>query len=313
MNNYYEILGVSKDATQDDIKKAYRKLAIQYHPDKNPEGADKFKEIAQAYETIGDENKRRDYNNRLNNPFAGQGNGMSYEDFINQMFGNQQNNPSNNTQRRKSAPDKIIKVQISPIESYKGLDKTINYIKDNRCNICNGGGGDQQVCHTCGGAGFQIKSFGTGFMTQQIRTACGSCGGRGYTLIHKCYNCGGNGIKSNTHEISVKLPVGVDNGQYLKLADLGDFKNGEYGDLVIQIEVVPKDGYEKINNDLVYNLFLNLEEVKQDTFTIPHPDGNLMMNALKTFDTSKPLRLRGKGYPGGDMFVKLNVKFDRPI
>ena len=313
MNNYYEILGVSKDATQDDIKKAYRKLAIQYHPDKNPEGADKFKEIAHAYETIGDENKRRDYDNRLNNPFAGQGNGMSYEDFINQMFGNQQNNPSNNTQRRKSAPDKIIKVQISPIESYKGLDKTINYIKDNRCNICNGGGGDQQVCHTCGGAGFQIKSFGTGFMTQQIRTACGSCGGRGYTLIHKCYNCGGNGVKSNTHEINVKLPVGVDNGQYLKLADLGDFKNGEYGDLVIQIEVVPKDGYEKINNDLVYNLFLNLEEVKQDTFTIPHPDGNLMMNALKTFDTSKPLRLRGKGYPGGDMFVKLNVKFDRPI
>jgi DnaJ-class molecular chaperone len=313
MNNYYEILGVSKDATQDDIKKAYRKLAIQYHPDKNPEGADKFKEIAHAYETIGDENKRRDYDNRLNNPFANQGGGMSYEDFISQMFGNQSNNSANNAQRRKSSPDKIIKVQISPIESYKGSDKSINYIKDNKCNICNGGGGDQQVCHTCGGAGFQIKSFGTGFMTQQIRTACGSCGGRGYTLIHRCYNCGGNGVKPNAHEINIKLPVGIDNGQYLKLADLGDFKNGEYGDLVIQVELVPKDGFEKINNDLVYNLFLNLEEVNKDTFTIPHPDGNLIMNALKTFDTSKPLRLRGKGYAGGDMFVKLNVRFDRSI
>ena len=313
MNNYYEILGVSKDATQDDIKKAYRKLAIQYHPDKNPEGADKFKEIAQAYDIIGDENKRRDYDNRLNNPFAGGGNGMSYEDFINQMFGNQPNNPFKNAQRRKSAPDKIIKVQISPIESYKGADKTINYIKDNKCNICNGGGGDQQVCNTCGGAGFQIKSFGTGFMSQQIRTSCGSCGGRGYTLIHRCYNCGGNGVKQNTHEINVKLPNGVDSGQYLKLADLGDFRNGEYGDLVIQIEVVSKDGFEKINNDLIYNLTLNLEEAQKDKFKIPHPDGELIMNALPTFDTSKPLRLRGKGYSGGDMFIKLNVKFDRPI
>ena len=308
MNNYYEILGVSKDATQDDIKRAYRKLAIQYHPDKNPDGDEKFKQIAEAYDIIGNESKRIDYDNRLNNPFAGGGNRMSYEDFISQMFGNQ-----NNNQKRKTAPDKIIKVQISPIESYKGLDKKINYIKDNKCNICNGGGGDQQACNTCGGAGFQIKSFGTGFMTQQIRTSCGTCGGRGYTLIHRCYNCGGNGVKPNTNEINIKLPIGVDSGQYLKLADLGDFRNGEYGDLVIQIEVVTQDGFEKINNDLIYNLFLNLEEVKQDTFTIPHPNGNLIMNALKTFDTSKPLRLRGKGYPGGDMFVKLHVKFDKSI
>jgi molecular chaperone DnaJ len=308
MNNYYEILGVSKDATQDDIKRAYRKLAIQYHPDKNPDGDEKFKQIAEAYDIIGNETKRIDYDNRLNNPFAGGGNRMSYEDFISQMFGNQ-----NNNQKRKTAPDKIIKVQISPIESYKGLDKKINYIKDNKCNICNGGGGDQQACNTCGGAGFQIKSFGTGFMTQQIRTSCGTCGGRGYTLIHRCYNCGGNGVKPNTNEINIKLPIGVDSGQYLKLADLGDFRNGEYGDLVIQIEVVAQDGFEKINNDLIYNLFLNLEEVKQDTFTIPHPNGNLIMNALKTFDTSKPLRLRGKGYPGGDMFVKLHVKFDKSI
>ena len=311
MNNYYEILGVSKDATQDEIKRAYRKLAIQYHPDKNPEGADKFKEIASAYETIGDENKRRDYDNKLNNPFANQGGGISYEDFISQMFG--QNGNQFNNQKRKVSPDKIIKVQISPIESYKGLDKTIHYIKDNKCNVCSGSGGDQQSCHTCGGAGFQIKSFGTGFMTQQIRTSCGTCGGRGYTLTHRCYNCAGNGVKPHTHEINVKLPNGVDSGQYLKLADLGDFRNGEYGDLVIQIEVVPQDGFEKMNNDLIYNLFLNLEEAQKEKFTIPHPDGDLIMNALNTFDTSKPLRLRGKGYPGGDMFIKLNVRFDRPI
>lgn len=314
MNNYYEILGVSKDATQDDIKKAYRKLAIQYHPDKNPNGAEKFKEIVEAYDTIGDENKRMQYDGQLNNPFAGAAaGGVSYEDIINQMFGNQRSNPFANNQRRKSAPDKIIKVQVSPIESYKGVNKVINYTKDNHCHVCSGSGGDQQVCNTCAGAGFQVKSFGTGFMTQQIRTACGSCSGRGYTLIHRCYNCGGNGVKSNIHEITIKLPVGVDSGQYIKLADLGDFKNGEYGDLILQIEVVPQGGFEKINNDLIYNLFLNLEEVQKDKYVIPHPDGTLNVSALNTFDSSKPLKLRGKGYLGGDMYVKLNVKFDRPI
>jgi molecular chaperone DnaJ len=312
MNNYYEILGVSKDATQEEIKRAYRKLAVQYHPDKNPEGAEKFKEIAVAYETIGDETKRQEYNNRLNNPFAGNG-GMSYEDLINQMFGGQRNSTFNGNQRRKSAPDKIVKVQITPIESYKGSDKTIHYMKDNQCGVCKGTGGEQQGCGTCGGAGFQIKTYGTGFMVQQVRTACPTCAGRGYTLVHKCYGCNGNGVKPTAHEVSIKIPVGVDSGQYLKLVDLGDFRNGEYGDLVIQIEVVAQDGFEKMNNDLIYNLFLSLEEAQQDKYTIPHPEGSLIMSASKTFDTSKPLRLRGKGYQGGDMYVKLNVKFDRPI
>jgi molecular chaperone DnaJ len=309
MNNYYEILGVSKDATQDEIKKAYRKLSKQYHPDVNPEGAEKFKEIAVAYDTIGDETKRAQYNNNLNNPFAGN-NGMSYEEMFNQMFGQQQN-PFN--QRRKSAPDKIIRVQVNPIESFNGVEKTIQYLKDNHCGICNGNGGEQQSCNTCGGVGFQIKTFGTGFMVQQIRTACATCGGRGYTLVHRCYNCDGRGVKPQTHEVKVKLPMGVDNGQFLKLANLGDFKNGEYGDLVIQIEMVNQDGYEKMNNDLIYNLFLDLEQIQQDKFTIPHPNGDLVMNALPIFDTSKPLRLKGKGYNGGDMYVKLNVKFNRPV
>jgi molecular chaperone DnaJ len=310
MNNYYETLGVSKDATQDEIKKAYRKLSKQYHPDVNPEGGEKFKEISVAYDTIGDDAKRAQYNNKLNNPFAGNG-GMSYEDIFNQMFGNQGNNPFE--QKRKSAPDKIIKVQVSPIESFKGLDKKIQYIKDNHCGTCNGGGGDQQTCNTCGGQGFQIKTFGTGFMVQQIRTACQTCAGRGYTLVHRCYSCDGKGVKPTNHEVNVKLPVGVDDGQYLKLAGLGDFRNGEYGDLVIQISMVNHDGFEKINNDLIYNLFLNLEEIQNDKFTIPHPNGELNISALPVFDSSKPLRLKGKGYHGGDMYVKLNVKFERTI
>jgi molecular chaperone DnaJ len=304
MKDYYKILEVEEKASIDEIKKSYRKLAAQYHPDRNPDGEEKFKEIAEAYETLGNPEKKEKYDNKSTNPFQG----TPYEDMFSQMFGSRNGFQQ---QRRKSAPDKVVRVQITPIESYKGEEKSIQYMKDNHCNVCNGSGGEQQVCGTCGGQGFQIKSFGTGFMMQQIRTACPTCDGRGYTLIHKCYGCDGRGTKSAAHDLRIILPKGIDSGQYLKIENAGDFKNGEYGDLVIQIEVMPKDGFEKINNDLIYNLFLNLEQVKESNFLIPHPDGELKMESPKIFDTSRPLRLKNKGYNGGDRYVKLNVKFNR--
>ena len=306
MKDYYKILEVEEKATEEEIKKNYRNLSKKYHPDINPDGAEKFKDIAEAYDILSDKNKRQNYDNKKNSPY----NGTPFEDLFAQMFSN--NNPFNN-QRRKSAPDKIIKLQINPIESFLGSEKTITYFRDINCQICNGSGGDQQVCGACNGAGFQIKTFGTGFMVQQIRTACQSCVGRGYTLVHKCYSCDGRGVKSKTNEIKISVPHGSDNGQFLKLQNMGDFSNGEYGDLVIQIEMVNKDGYEKINNDLVYNLYLNLEELNKDKYTIPHPNGDLNTTAPKVFDTSKPLRLKGKGYQGGDMYVKLHVRFERTI
>jgi molecular chaperone DnaJ len=306
MKDYYKILEIEENATDDEIKKSYRSLSKKYHPDLNPQGAEKFKEIAEAYETLGDKTKRAQYDSSKNNPFGG---GIPLNDLFSQMFGG----GGFNQQRRKSAPDKIIKVEITPLDSYFASEKVINYIRDRGCNICNGSGGDRQPCSTCNGQGFQIKQFGTGFMVQQIRTACGTCGGRGYTLIHKCYNCGGNGVKSEASQISINLPYGSDNGQFLKLQNMGDFRNGEDGDLVIQLEMVSKDGYEKMNNDLIYNLYLNLDQVQKDKFTIPHPDGDVNITAPKVFDSSKPLRLRGKGYKGGDMYVKLHVKFERSI
>lgn len=303
MKNYYEILGIEENATQDLIKKQYRKLSKEYHPDVNPEGGDKFKDIAEAYEVLGNEQKRQQYDHQRKNPY----NGSSFEEMFSQMFGGQ--NPFQ--QRKPAAPSKIIKVQITPIDSFLGSEKIITYFKENHCQGCNGSGGEQQRCGGCNGSGFKVKVFGTGFMTQQIRTACDVCAGKGFTLVHKCYFCDGRGTKSSSHEVKINLPVGIDNGQFLRLNGYGDFVNGEYGDLVIQVELNPQDGYEKINNDLIYNLFLNLEEIKQDIFKIPHPNGDLNVTSPKLFDTSKPLRLKGKGYNGGDMYVKLNVRFER--
>jgi molecular chaperone DnaJ len=304
MKDYYKILEVEEKASQDEIKKSYRKLAAQYHPDKNPQGEEKFKEIAEAYDTLGNPEKRQVYDNRGKNPFQG----TSYEEMFSQMFGG---GGGFQQPRRKGAPDKILKVQLSPVESYRGEDKNIQYMKELHCNVCSGSGGEQQICGSCKGQGFFIKTFGTAFMSQQVRSACPTCGGKGHTLVHKCYGCDGRGTKQSAADLRIRIPKGIDSGQYLKIDKAGDFKNGEYGDLVIQIEVVPKDGFEKFNNDLIYNLFFNLEDLKKEKYSIPHPDGELRIDSPKIFDTSKPLRLRGKGYNGGDMYLKLNVKFEK--
>lgn len=306
MKDYYKILEVEENATEEEIKKSYRNLSKKYHPDLNPEGAEKFKEINEAYENLGEKSKRDSYNSKRKNPYSGTG----FEQFFSQMFGNRTNTE---TFRRKQSPDKIIKITITPIESYRGEEKTISYFRETHCQTCNGTGGEQNSCNICEGTGFLVKTFGTGFMVQQIRTACPNCQGKGYNLISKCYDCAGLGFKSTRNEFKINLPVGIDSGQFVKIPQQGDFKFGGYGDLVLQIEMEFRDGFEKINSDLIYNLNLDLDGIKSDKFKIPHPDGELIVPAPKFFDSSKPLRLRGKGYSGGDMFVKLNVKFERKV
>lgn len=306
MKNYYKILEVEENASEEEIKKSYRSLSKKYHPDINPNGAEKFKEINEAYEVLGDKEKRAQYNNKKSNPYQG----SDFENFFNNMFGGANQFQG---QRTKSAPDKIVKLQVSPIESYLGAEKDIQYSRDVACNSCKGSGGEHQICGSCGGQGFFIKTFGTGFMVQQIRTICGNCNGQGSVIVERCYLCGGKGTSTTINSIRVRVPQGIDSGQFLKLPNLGDFRNGSIGDLIVQIELISKDGFEKINGDLVYNLTLNLQEIQNEKFLIPHPDGDLNLQAPKIIDTAKPLRLRGKGYKGGDFYVKLNLRFERPI
>ena len=305
MKNYYKILEVEENASEDEIKKSYRNLSKKYHPDLNPEGAEKFKEINEAYENLGDKNKRKNYDSQRKNPYQG----GPFESIFESMFG------KGNFQqpRTKTAPDKIIKLQINPLESYLGSEKNIQYVRDLPCNSCKGSGGERAICVSCNGQGFHVKTFGTGFMVQQVRTVCSSCQGHGHIITERCYLCNGRGTNSTVHEIKIKIPIGSDSGQFLKLQNIGDFRNGEMGDLVIQLEMIQKDNFEKIGNDLIYNLFLDFNDLKIEKYLIPHPDGDLNVDAPKIFDTSRPLRLRGKGYQGGDMYVKLNVKFQRPV
>lgn len=305
MKDYYKILGVEENSTDDDIKKAYRNLSKQYHPDMNPNGAERFKEIAEAYENIGTKEKRDQLKNRQSNPFAGQG----FEDMFRDMFGG--GGGGGNRFRRPSVPDKVVTVNISPIQSYKGEDITINYFRNKGCEGCGGSGGNKEVCTGCNGQGYHSIISGSGFFRQEVRQVCKSCNGDGFKLINKCHTCAGTGKKPTTESIKIKLPVGIDDGQFLKLAELGDYHNGIYGNLVLQIRMMNIDGYEKMGNDLILNYYMDIDELKNDSIIIKHPSSDLKMDLPIEFDSSKPLRLKGKGYNGGDMYVRLHVKFDR--
>jgi len=310
--NYYEVLGVSETATQDEIKKAYRKKAVEHHPDK---GGDEniFKEVAQAYDTIGDDNKRKQYDNQRNNPMAGfGGGGGSMEDLFAQFFGGGRG--GNPQQQQRQAPDKVVDVNISVLDSYKSTQKNIVYSRKHQCQDCSGSGGERIQCGMCGGAGSITQRVGTGMFVQMVRTACNGCGGRGFTFKTTCHSCVGSGTKDMMDSINVAIPHGIDNGQFIRAQGKGDFTNGSYGNLLIKFNVQPLEDFEKVNNDLIYNKFFNLDELKSDSFEIPHPDGKLAIKMPDEFDTTKPLRLKSKGFRNnglGDMYVRLNVRFKK--
>jgi molecular chaperone DnaJ len=318
MKNYYEILGVSKDASPEEIKKVYRKLALQYHPDKNPEGADKFKDIAEAYETLSDPEKRNQYNFRLENPqhqnMFGGGNpfgGGDINDILSQMFGGQF---GNNFQQRRRTPEKLVDVQIDVLDSYRGVNKPISFARKVACNGCGGKGGDRTGCITCGGQGYVVKRMGTGLFTQIHQVVCNDCQGKGTKISNPCSSCNGDSVKNVIDNINITIPPGIDSGQMLKIHGRGDFYDGVMGDLIVRITLMSSSGFSKEGNDLVYKKYLSLEDLKKDSFEIPHPDGTLSVKIPHQFNTEVPLRLKGKGFKinqEGDLYVKMNVRYDR--
>lgn len=307
MKDYYQILEVPETASADEIKKSYRKMSKQYHPDVNPNGTDKFKEITEAYETLSDTEKRNLYDQQRKNPFGFSGGGMDINDLLNNLFN--QGRP-----RRPQAPEKIINVALGVVDSFLGINKQITYLRNVACNSCGGNGGERKKCVECSGSGMKVKRTGNGFFSQTIQTICNSCGGNGTNIINACFSCSGNGFKVQTENINMNLPIGVQSGMMYRVQGKGDFKNGMYGDLIVRINVEPQNNFERIDDDLVYTKIFNLEDLKLDKIEIPHPSGNLTVNLPETFDTSIPLRVKGKGFRGnrlGDLLIKMVVKFKK--
>jgi molecular chaperone DnaJ len=312
MKNYYDILGVSESATQADIKKAYRKLSKQYHPDVNPNEEEKFKEIAEAYEILGDEGKRNDYNHKKNNPFSGgAGGGFDFNSIFEQMMGQQ---------RQPKAPDKIFDLKITPFESYFGVKKEIILNYHDNCGTCNGTGGDRTICGHCNGNGFVTQRMGTGMFQQLINMTCQHCHGQGSVITKACGTCGSNGRVVKTETFSVDIPKNVDNGHFFKLQNKGDYSHTtkNRGDLVLNIKLERVDNYEKVGDDLVhYKNVSAIDLLLNKQMTIKHPEGDLMVNLPRSFNSDKPLRVVKKGYRNqynsGDFYIKIAVTNENDI
>ena len=304
--SYYDVLGVQVNSDQDTIKKAYRSLAKKHHPDKG--GNDEmFKKVSEAYDVLGDESKRQQYDNQRRNPFSnngGRGGGHNpFEDMFN-MFGQQR-------PKQRSAPEKIIDILINPIESYNAVEKHITYERKHMCGDCQGKGGDRNHCNHCNGSGVIIQKMGTGMFIQMVQSHCNACNGQGFTYTKVCNTCKGSCTVNKTETISIKLPHGIDDGQFLRVHGKGDFHSGMYGNLVIRTKVKNTDNFEKFADDLIYNKYFDLNELKSDSFIVPHPSGDLSVKLPKVFDTSVPLRVKSKGYNNGELYIKMAVKFTR--
>ena len=307
-DNYYTILGVPEDATQDDIKKAYRKLAKENHPDK---GGDEevFKNISIAYDTIGSDENRKKYDFERKNPFGGMKGhyGEAFQSMYQHMYRNQGS-------QEQRVPTKTIAIDVTVLDSFLSKEKQIEFSRKIKCEPCDGKGGERHICQTCSGQGQVIQQMGSGMFIQIVSMSCNACSGRGYTLVNKCTSCLGSGTKNESKKVEVKIPHGIDNGQFLRMKGVGDFSEGLYGDLVIKVNLQSENDFDKYDNNLVYNKYFNINDFNEESFEIPHPDGTMRINFPKNIDTSKPLRVKGKGFKHngvGDLFINQYLKYEK--
>ncbi|RIN29455.1 molecular chaperone DnaJ [Staphylococcus succinus] len=325
--DYYEILGVSKDASKDEIKKAYRKLSKQYHPDINKEeGADeKFKEISEAYENLSDDNKRANYDQFGHNgpqggfggqDFSGFGGG-GFEDIFSSFFGG-------GRQRDPNAPRKGDDLQYTMTvtfdEAVFGSEKEISIRKDVSCHTCHGEGAKpgtkKKTCEYCSGSGHVSVEQNTILGRVRTEKVCPVCSGSGQEFEEPCPTCKGKGTENKSVKISVTIPEGVDNEQQIRLAGEGapGENGGPQGDLYVVFRVKPSETFERDGDDIYHSLNISIAQASLgDEVKVPTLKGSVMLTIPSGTQTGKQFRLKEKGiknvhgYGYGDLFININV------
>ena len=328
--DYYEVLGVDKTASAEDIKKAYRKKAIQYHPDKNPgdkEAEEKFKEAAEAYEVLSDPQKRQRYDQFGMAGMQGQGGwtsgGMSMEDIfshfgdifqgagfdfgdIGEMF--MGGSGRGRGQRVRRGSDLRGKVSLTLEEIAKGCEKKIKVRRLVECKDCHGTGsadGQTEVCPTCKGSGRVTRTQRGIFGMMQVQSECDTCGGEGRIIKKKCPKCGGQGVTREEEIITVTIPAGVMGGMQLTVPGKGNAAphGGVPGDLLVLIEEQEHKDFIRQESDIVYNLLLDMPTaILGGQVQIPTLSGDVKITITPGTQPGKVLRMRGKGLPRIDQY-----------
>ena len=342
--DYYEILGVPKSADKTEIKKAYRKVALKYHPDRNPdnkEAEEMFKEAAEAYEVLSDEQKKARYDRfghaGVGGPGGGPGGfggGMSMDDIFENFgdifgdffggggggfggFGQQQRTRQRPMGKRGS--NLRVRVKLTLEDMANGAKKKIKvkkYVTCTNTTNCNGKGGDVSTCTTCSGAGYVRKVSQTILGQMQTTTTCPKCSGSGNMVVNKCGTCHGAGRIQGEETIEIDIPPGVVDGMQLSMGGKGNMgeNGGRPGDLMILVEGVPHDELRRDGNHVMYQLFVNFADAALGTSVeVPTIDGRARIKIPAGTQSGKIFRLKGKGLPAlqgygtGDQLVEVCV------
>ena len=336
--DYYEVLGVSKNASDDEIKKAYKKMAIKYHPDRNPDDKEaeaKFKEAAEAYDVLRDPQKRARYDQFGPEGVNGAGGfgsgGMNMDDIFSMfgdIFGGHGGFGGFGGGGRVRKPqyrggDLRLKVRMTLQEIATGVTKKFKVKKKVACPHCHGSGaegsGATETCPTCHGNGFVVKTQQSIFGMMQTQAVCPTCGGEGTIIKNKCKECGGEGVVNGEEVIEVKIPAGVGDGMVVTVTGKGHAarRNGVPGDIQVYIEEEPNDTFVRDGNNLIYNLLLDFPTAALGgEVEIPTIEGTKLKVKIENgTQPGKTLRLKGKGLPAvqgygrgiGDLVVNISV------
>lgn len=342
--DYYEVLGVNKTATQDEIKSAYRKLAKKYHPDlnKSPDAPAKFKEATEAYEVLSDENKRKQYDqfghaafenngaNGFQGGFNGFGGAGGFEDFgdlgdiFSSFFGGGSARGRRSNMPRRGA-DKTVQIKISFDQAVKGAQVDIPLSYEDTCPDCHGSGAqnpnDVETCKTCGGRGRVRMRRQTLFGMMESEEECPNCHGTGKTIKHKCDHCHGSGRVQVNETITVNIPHGVDTGNKIRISGKGEpgINGGPTGDLIIQIHVAPSQTFVRKEADVYINAPISYTDaLLGGTITVPTVTGDCDLVIPPCTNPGTILKMAGKGITTpngkiGNQYVTINVKFPKSL
>ena len=331
--DYYKILGVTKQSTEEEIKKAYRKLALKYHPDKNPdnkEAESKFKEISEAYEVLGNSEKRKKYdnygfnfNNRMNydDIFSGFGHGPSMDDLFGDLFGNNNRRSQYNSNIKPKGTNLRIQIGLTTEEIVFGSDKKVLLNRKIICKSCGGNGSENgdsiESCKTCSGRGRVVHSQRTAFGIMRQEVICPDCSGKGTKILKKCNECNGLGYDNIKEEVEISIPKGARTGMQFAIRHKGDdsLVGGESGDLLIDVYHKQDERYMFESDDIIIDLHIDLMDAIRgvENFEIDTPHGKITINIPEKSFSGKVLRIKNKGLPVyesleiGSMYIYINV------